>query len=753
MQNIYYSTIGIVAIMIHLIINYDVLKVSKGTKAQIAYRNFMFGLLTYHTIDATWGILAYFQFSSALYIDTILYCSAVTISILLWCQYVITYLNLRKLFGKFLKISGFLFCFFAIIFLAVNHFNHSFFWIDTQGGYHTNIIRYISLGSQITLFLLTTVQSFTAAMNTAGSRRGRHIAIALFGVVMIAAVISQSFIPLFPFYAIGFLVGTCILHIYVQQDEKDEIQKKLAANNQAIASAGYGIWKFTFDEEGKLNGLLGNDKWHEIFGVHNSPMTPQERLKFYNDRLTPKSFKDVKDDYEQMRNGIVKRRTFEWNHPTKGLVYLSVGGTRQEESDGTVAISGFVGDVTSEIVAQEYMNHSLEQARKQAEEANMAKTKFLFNMSHDIRTPMNAIIGFTELLQKNLDNPEKRANFVKKIQDSSQFLLSLINNVLEMARIESGKASLDISINNTDIFIQEFRSVFEEQMKQKNIDFSITVDVQHHNIYCDALKIREIFLNLLSNAYKYTMPGGKVSVEIKEFPSEKEGYCIYQGTISDTGIGISKEFLPKLFDEFSREHSFTDNKIEGTGLGMPIVKKYTELMGATISVESEINKGTTFVFRSSHKIADSLPEKHISETTSEKTSFMGKKILLAEDNDLNAEIAIEILTNAGFTVVRAEDGLQCIQILEQEHKNPFDLILMDIQMPNLDGYKTAEAIRQMQDPDKSKIPILAMTANAFEEDKKAAFDAGMNGHLAKPINVPSLMRELSQILETTTKEA
>lgn len=392
------------------------------------------------------------------------------------------------------------------------------------------------------------------------------------------------------------------------------------------------------------------------------------------------------------------------------------------------------------------MKESLLQAKHEAERANQAKSRFLFNMSHDIRTPMNAIIGFTDLLRKNLDNKEKCNDYLNKIQSSNNFLLSLINNVLEMARIESGKATLNLAANDTYAFIQGFRNVFEEQMMQKKIQFTIDVDVQHQYLYTDALKIREIYLNLLSNAYKYTPAGGKVSVLVKEIPCDKEGYATYISTITDTGAGISEEFLPRIFEEFSRESTYTDNKIEGSGLGMPIVKKYVDLMGGTIKIESAINKGTTITITVSHKIAESFQKEELKNIDIDKESFKNKRVLLTEDNDLNAEIAIEILHDLGFKVERAEDGLQALVLLGRNEAEYYDIILMDIQMPNMDGYRATATIRQMNNSKKANIPILAMTANAFEEDKKAAMDAGMNGHLAKPIDIQALASELYKFL-------
>jgi len=747
MQIAYYSIAGFIAVFIHLIINYDVIVKPGKDKIQSAYRRFILGVLAYFVTDVMWGIFATRQMTQMLYMDTVLYCLTIALSIALWCQYVTTYLNFNSYFNRFLRISGIVFSLSAIALLTINHFHHFFFWFGEDGGYQAYVLRYFCMIAQIALFAITTIQATIMSILSKGNARIRHMTIAIFGIIMVIAVIVQTLNPMLPSYTAGFLIGCCALRTVVQEGEKNDFRRNLEENSKVIEAAGFGIWKFIFDKDQNICGLIGNDKWKEIYGVAGKKMTPMETWQYYNRGLTAKSASEVADDYAEMRKGTVQSRIFEWMHPTKGLIYLTVGGTKFIENDGTVSISGYVGDVTPKVIEQNKMNQSLEDAKKKAEAANQAKSKFLFNMSHDIRTPMNAIIGFTDLLEKNIDNKEKCTDYIQKIHQSSHFLSTLINNVLEMARIESGKATLDISVNNTDEFIEGFRSVFEEQMKMKNIDFNINVDVQHIYLYSDALKIREIYLNLISNAFKYTPPGGKVSIAIKEIPCEKEGYCTYQGTISDTGIGMSKEFLPNLFEEFIRERSYTDNKIEGTGLGMPIVKKYLDLMGGTISVKSEVNRGTTFVINTTHRIAEA-PSEATTKTTKTYTHspLHGKRVLLAEDNDLNAEIAIEVLKNMGLEVERAEDGIQCLIMVGCKPEFYYDLILMDIQMPNMNGYRATEIIRQMSDKLKANIPILAMTANAFEEDKKAALEAGMNGHLAKPINVQELTKEISRLI-------
>lgn len=394
------------------------------------------------------------------------------------------------------------------------------------------------------------------------------------------------------------------------------------------------------------------------------------------------------------------------------------------------------------------IHHNLEIAEMEKDKtkaANEAKTSFLFNMSHDIRTPMNAIMGFRDLLEKNQDSPEKRADYLKKMEESSNVLLSIINNVLEMARIEKGTVELEETAWSVEQFNDSIYSIFTEMMGKKGLEFKHSVDVVHPYVYCDPIKLREIFLNILTNAYKYTA-SGSVTMEVKEIESSREDYAVYQTTIADTGMGISKEFLPHLFDEFAREHNTTEIKIEGTGLGMPIVKRLVDLMGGTIDVKSQKGIGTTVVVTIPHRIAERSGMLENTNMKADSEKFDGKRILLAEDNDLNAEIAIEILGESGFIIERAQDGKICCEMLEKSTEGYYNLILMDIQMPNMNGYEATKTIRAMKDEGKANIPILALTANAFEEDRREALKCGMNGHLAKPINVHDLMRELTNVL-------
>ncbi|MDO4489196.1 MAG: ATP-binding protein [Eubacteriales bacterium] len=414
-------------------------------------------------------------------------------------------------------------------------------------------------------------------------------------------------------------------------------------------------------------------------------------------------------------------------------------------------ISDFVvgfKDVDEEMRVQAEQEEILKNAYEAAEAASKAKTDFLFNMSHDIRTPMNAIMGFMELLGSSIDDRETALSYIKKIRTSNEVLMSIINNVLEMARIESGKETLDEELFNANGFAGSLVSMFEGQLHEKKLSFECNIDIEHENIYADKTKLREIILNLISNAIKYTPSGGFVRATITEHPCERAGYSIFRTVIEDTGIGMSKEFLPHIFDEFSRERNATLSRVTGTGLGMPIVKRLVELMHGTVKVESELGKGTKFTIELPHRVETAADdtEKTEKENLINAEILRGRRILLAEDNDLNAEIAISFLDMDGMSVERAEDGIICVDMLEKHEAGYYDLILMDIQMPNMDGYKATQHIRRMADPLKANIPIVAMTANAFEEDKQNAYAAGMNGHLAKPVDPEKIRETIGRLL-------
>ena len=396
------------------------------------------------------------------------------------------------------------------------------------------------------------------------------------------------------------------------------------------------------------------------------------------------------------------------------------------------------------------LNDKLEIALKKAEDASLAKTRFLNNMSHDIRTPMNAILGYAQLMEEELKEKElpETSDHLEKLQQSGNLLLSIINHVLDMARIESGKMEIDENYGRIEDIRQTLFEIFGDEAKKKNIALHYTINVEHEHILTDTTKVKEIFVNILNNAIKYTPSGGSVMINIDELVCDEPGYMMVRTRVSDTGIGMSQDYLTKIFEAFTRERNTTKSKITGSGLGMSIVKRYVDLLGGTIDVESEPGKGSTFTVTLKHRIADEsyYVKKHDEGSGTASKILEGKNILLAEDNDLNAEIAEAILERVGLKTERVEDGIQCVNKITKMPVGTYDMILMDIQMPRMDGYKATQAIRHLPDKDKACIPIVAMTANAFEEDKRDAVAAGMNGHIAKPIQIDKLLSMLAEVL-------
>ncbi|MDO4494018.1 MAG: transporter substrate-binding domain-containing protein [Clostridia bacterium] len=427
-------------------------------------------------------------------------------------------------------------------------------------------------------------------------------------------------------------------------------------------------------------------------------------------------------------------------HHNYRMRYLTVG-----EGNERAIILAFIQ--TDDIVeAERERLKELKAALVAAQEANKAKTVFLNSMSHDIRTPMNAILGFTRLMEKELDDPAKLSDHLEKVRTSGDYLLALMNNVLEFARIDSGRVTVNESL--TDLLDGENTVLpyFEEDIRKKGLKFSAEMDITHRYVYVDMPKTKEITMNLLSNAIKYTPEGGSVAMRFTESPSDKEGYATYTCVVSDTGRGMSAEYLAHIFDMFTRERDTTESKVAGTGLGMAIVKKLVDMLNGTIEIDSAPGKGTTIAVTMEHRIAEAPEAEPDRGSEAHEADLSGKRILLAEDNDLNAEIAVAILSEMGLDAERAADGAACVAMLERHEAGHYDLILMDIRMPNMNGYEATRAIRALGDARKAHIPIVAMTANTFDEDRRDAFAAGMNAHIAKPIDVDVLRKTLTELL-------
>ena len=615
-----YSIIGILAAIILLIINRDVLWGSEDkplSKTENNYRCFLWGIMAYLITDMLWGILDSHHLTTANFINTSIHFIAMAAAVMLWTRYVISYLEKKNLFSSILYYSGSVFLGLVILAVIVNIFRPVIFSFDENGAYSAGIARYLILAVQIVLFLLTSIYTLSVTTRTEGKEKRRHLTIGLFGVAMTVFILVQVFYPLLPFYAMGYMLGTCVLHSFVVEDEKDEYQKALA------------------------------------------------------------------------------------------------------------------------------------EALEEAERANRAKTAFLSNMSHEIRTPMNAIIGLNKIAMEDPTVSETVREHLMKVDGSAKHLLNIINDILDMSRIESGR----IAIKNEEFpfakEIEQVNSMISSQCKEKGLNYEFRIDGKTDDYYVgDGMRIRQIVINLLGNAVKFTPAGGTVSFVIEE-GLRSDGKAELRFTVSDTGIGMSEEFLPYLFDAFSQEDSSSTNIYGSSGLGMAITKRMVELMGGSIDVESVKGKGSAFTVTLTLGVSDRRDSAadRSAEASEENTAGLGgRRILLVEDVVINAEIIKMVLTQAEINVDHAENGRIATEMFRDHDEWYYDAILMDMRMPEMDGLEATRTIRAMDRADAAKIPIIALTANAFEEDVQRSMEAGLNAHLSKPVEPEILFRTLGDLI-------
>ena len=480
------------------------------------------------------------------------------------------------------------------------------------------------------------------------------------------------------------------------------------------------------------------NQWCALLPAYADEIVTDESRENFLDQLSLDALCSNQDDFSM---------TYEFKMGDRILYHQTRIAYVYKKDRSRVAVIG-TRNIDDLIKKERMQEAKLKEAYIVAEEANKAKTDFLNNMSHDIRTPMNVILGYNELMKQYLTDPIL-VDYQNKIEQSGKLLLSIINNVLDMARIESGKMVVEEGAEQIGLVVEEIENVFESSAQEKNIVFTTSVDVDHTHVLWDGFKIREILMNLVGNAFKYTPDGGHIAIDVKELNCTRSGYVRIQTQVKDTGVGMSEDYLPTLFDSFSREYNTTIGKVSGTGLGMSIVKNLVDMMDGEICVKSKLGEGTCFTLTFEHRIADvnSIELNQELDVLDGKSILQGKHVLLVEDNDLNAEIAMAILEQSGLILDRVDDGLACVNRLSEVDADFYDLILMDIQMPNMNGYEATRRIRQFENVKKASIPILAMTANAFEEDKKMAMEAGMNGHISKPIDVNVLEKQIINIFK------
>ncbi len=522
-------------------------------------------------------------------------------------------------------------------------------------------------------------------------------------------------------------------------------------NAMTLEKRGIGTWRWE-NEPGKELRLYLDKIARDFFGVPDG-LTPEENLKMVDSIIHPDDAKAFAEYSMGIVNGNQGEHTYRIIHAQKGIRYIRCNAWYDKDYKGYGCIKGIHDDVTEQVQEDQKKKEALINAFEAAKRANQAKTTFLSNMSHDIRTPMNAITGFASIAYEHLDDSDKVRDCLSKILTSSEHLQNLINQILDMSRIESGKVTLDVSQVNISELTDSIFSMMSPLAKNKNLDFKLSADkIQDVHIYADILRLRQILINIIGNAIKFTNEGGWICFTVEQLKSHTNGYGLYRFVIKDNGIGMSEEFQTRIFEPFEREKNTTVSGITGTGLGMAITKSLVDMMNGSISVRSRLNEGCEFTIDLEFKLLSDVnqskePEPTLIAEENKAVDFTNRRLLLVEDNELNRELATEILSEAGFIIEPAINGKEAVDILSEAQAGYYDLVLMDIQMPVMNGYEATIQIRTLQDNDIRNIPIIAMTANAFAEDIEASAKAGMNDHIAKPFNIKKLLELIGKYIK------
>ena len=541
---------------------------------------------------------------------------------------------------------------------------------------------------------------------------------------------------------ISFLLAVGILNIVMRKSIGE-----LEDTNSIIANAGFGIWYITLAEKQKPK-MFANPMMQEALGIEGKNLTEEEIYEFWHSRIPEEELPSVEASVQEMLEGKVSENTYRWEHPEKGIIYVRCGGAAYKMEGKKQILGGYHGDVTKLVLEERNRQQELKKAKEAAERANEAKTSFLSRMSHDIRTPLNGIIGLLKIDEQHADNRELVDANREKIRVSADHLQSLINDVLQMSKLENGEFNLEYEALDLNQLSRDVLTIVEMRATEAGITLEYGKDsdeVKYPYVYGSALHLRQIFVNVYSNAIKYNHVGGRIMTHFKLLGQEGD-QVRYEWQISDTGIGMKPEFLEHIFEPFAQERTDARSIYRGTGLGMAIVKSLIDRMGGTIEVTSEEGVGSTFRIELSFRIAakEELIEK---KERLKEGSVEGLHLLMAEDNELNAEIAKLQLEEAGAEVTVVKDGQQAVELFEKLPAATFDAILMDIMMPVMDGLSATRAIRALEREDAGEIPIIAMTANAFEEDEKKSLEAGMNAHLSKPLKIELVVATIADLVK------
>ncbi|MBR4164540.1 MAG: response regulator, partial [Solobacterium sp.] len=626
-----YSIIGILAAIILLIINRDVLwpKDKSGlTEIQRNYRTFLMGVMAYYITDMLWGILDSHHLTVLLYIDTAIHFISMAAAVMLWSRYVITYLGEKTNFGVFLSYAGRIFLFFVVLVVGINFFYPILFWLDETGSYHAGTARYITLAIQILLFLLTSFYTLRITSVSKGAIKHRHMTVGLFGIAMVLLIGIQVFYPLLPFYAMGYMLGTCLLHSFVMEDEKEEYRREL---------------EYALEREKKQITELAESR------------------------------------------------------------------------------------------------EALKDALAMAEHANKAKTAFLSNMSHEIRTPMNAIIGLNNIAMNEPSASDKVKEYLEKIGDSAQHLLGIINDILDMSRIESGRMTIKNEEFSFAKGLEQVNTMISGQCHDKGLQYDCKIKGKIDDYYIgDIMKLKQVLINILGNAVKFTPEGGSVFFLIEE-GTRYDNKAVLKFVIRDTGIGMSKEFLPHIFDAFSQEDSSSTSTYGSTGLGMPITKSIVELMNGHIEVESEKGKGTVFTVT----VTLGESDRKAAENNDSELNLSDLSVLVIDDDRIALEHAEIVLGQIGISCETAESGWEGIDKVRIRHgrREDYNLILIDWRMPEIDGVETTRMIRSIVG---NETPIIILTSFNWDDIADEAKGAGVDTFVAKPLFAGSVMEEFRE---------
>ncbi len=548
----------------------------------------------------------------------------------------------------------------------------------------------------------------------------------------------------------GDIIATVTITDITEQKIQDQAFEYQQAVIEALAYGSPSYWIIDITTEEFIDFHIENERHAGVIAIEGLGNTYTEFITRVYDFMKKDDGSEELFNYfkidtvrEKLKSNIQYIVPFSLNY-TKEKVYFQISYTKVV-LDGKDAFILSTRDITENVVRERELRHEIAEALEKAEKASEAKSSFLFNMSHDIRTPMNAILGFNDMAVKHIDDKEKALDALNKAKYSGEHMLSIINDILDIARIESGKMKLNIDVLDVKDCFSKFDDMFSLAMKQKGIDFKIVNNTKTRYVYADYLRISQVMTNLLSNAMKFTDAGGSVTFTANELDVPERNYVGFEFLIKDTGIGMSEDFQKKIFQSFERENSATVSGVQGTGLGLAIAKNFVELMGGNISFKSKLGEGTEFRIFFNSKIAPA-PEQNDNEEENKSIDFTGVKILVVEDNALNREIVCDILEEEGFAITQAQNGKDAVDLIEKSGNNSFDIVLMDVQMPVMDGYTATQKIRALEDVRKNSIPIIAMTANAFEEDRRQAISVGMNEHITKPIDVEKLLSTINRFL-------